>query len=80
MRKLTLTFTLIIFLCIVINGCSNLNKQFVGSVDGYTQVILPEYEEYVENDPNLIEDTKRIRIQTANEFQALVDEAKEEQK
>ena len=57
-------------------GCTA-NKIFVKAVDGYTTVILPEYKTYIQNDSTLNDDTKRIRIQTADKFQQLVDEQKE---
>ena len=61
----------------VLGGCS-LDQDFVLAIDGYTKEILPEYRAYVERDPELSEDTKRIRLQSAERFQRLVDEAKEE--
>ena len=67
----------LIFLVFVVGGCS-VNKEFVKGVDGYTKVILPEYKDYISNDTNLNEDTKRIRLQTADKFQELVNEAKGE--
>jgi len=59
----------------LIAGCS-LQMQFVKSVDEYTRVILPEYRTYVQKDTTLDEDTKRIRAQTADRFQMLIDDAK----
>ena len=64
-----------LFLCMT--GCS-LNKSFVKGVDGYTQVILPEYKSYIQKDSTLSTKDKEIRTQTAVRFQALVDEAKKE--
>jgi len=66
-----------ILLVFLIGGCS-VNKEFVKGVDGYTKVILPEYKDYISNDTTLNEDTKRIRLQTAEKFQELVNEAKGE--
>lgn len=66
---------LVVSAAILLSGCS-LNKQFVRSVDDYTKVILPEYRTYVQSDSTLDEDTKRIRSQTADRFQLLVDDAK----
>ncbi|MBW1916590.1 MAG: hypothetical protein JRI57_01005 [Deltaproteobacteria bacterium] len=60
---------------VLIGGCS-VNQDFVRAVDGYTRVILPEYQDYVKQDPQLGPDTKRIRLQTADKFQQLVDEAR----
>jgi len=60
---------------VLLGGCS-VNQDFVRGVDGYTKVILPEYKDYIGKDPKLSPDTKRIRIQTADKFQQLVDDAK----
>ncbi|MBI2933234.1 MAG: hypothetical protein HYY16_16435 [Planctomycetes bacterium] len=56
-------------------GCST-NGGFVQAVDGYAQVVLPEYRRYVQADPKLDEDSRRIRLQTADRFQQLIEEAK----
>jgi len=58
-------------------GCS-VNVAFVKAVEGYADAILPEYEAYVNADPRLDPDTRRIRLQTAQRFRLLVDEAKKE--
>jgi len=55
-------------------SCSS-NRSFIKAVDSYTRVILPEYRNYVKNDQNLDSDSKRIRIQTAEQFQKLVNQA-----
>ena len=60
-------------------GCS-LNRDFVKATDDYAQVILPRYVEYVEKDETLDADSKRIRTQTAERFQMLIDEAKKQLK
>lgn len=67
---------LVILFVLSICSCSSINQQFINSVDSYTKTILPEYKEYVKNDPSLDTTTQRIRIQTADTFQALVDSAK----
>lgn len=67
---------LLIIVVLSICSCGSINQQFINSVDSYTKTILPEYKEYVKNDPSLDTTTQRIRIQTANTFQALVDSAK----
>jgi len=79
MRRLVVTCVFLMFLCLCVSSCA-LNKDFVVGVDGYTQVILPEYKAYVEKDPALSQESKRIRTQTADRFQKLVDEAKEQEK
>lgn len=56
-------------------GCS-LNKEFVQQVDRNWQLIGPEYTAYVEADPALSEDSKRIRKRTAETFTALIEEAR----
>lgn len=57
-------------------GCASVNKQFADGVDGYTQTILPEYKTYIAKDSSLDESTKKVRTQSADRLQALVDEAK----
>jgi hypothetical protein len=69
-------FVLVIFISSMLIGCAS-DQAFVKSVDGYTKTILPEYRAYVKGDPNLSDDSKRIRLQSADKFQQLVDEAKE---
>jgi len=63
-----------ISLSVFILGCS-LNSEFVKAVEGYANVVLPEYRTYIEKDTNLDDNTKRIRIQTADKFQELIDDA-----
>ena len=76
MRKCIMVFLLVVVTALA-GGCG-VNKEFVKAVDGYAKVILPEYKNYVASDPALSEDTKRIRVQTADKFQELVNEAKGE--
>jgi len=75
--KMKKTYILLIFLFCF--GCG-INSEFVKGVDGYSSIILPEYKDYVENDNTLSEDSKRIRKQTADSFQKLIDESKEVEK
>ncbi len=51
-------------------GCAGLNarREFAKGAEVYTLQILPEYKDYIANDLKLEEDTKRIRTQTADEF------------
>ena len=69
MKRVLAVATVILF-----SGCS-LNMQFVKSVDEYSKVILPEYRAYVQSDSALDSDTQRIRSQTADRFQMLIDDA-----
>ena len=67
----------ILSLCgLVLVGCCSVNQDFVRAVHGYTRVMLPEYQGYVKQDPQLSPETKRIRLQAAAKFQQLVDEAR----
>ena len=77
MKKVLLIAVLIVAVLGMCAGCTA-NKQFVDGVDGYTKVVLPEYKAYVQADPKLDADSKRIRVQTADKLQALVDEAKKQ--
>lgn len=67
---------LIVFV-VLLCSCAAVNQNFVKSVDGYSRVILMEYKMYVEKDTSLSEATKKIRLQSADQFQKMVDEAKE---
>lgn len=58
----------------VLGGCT-VDGEFAVAVDGFAAVILPEYRAYVTDDPALSADTKRIRLQTADRFEALIDAA-----
>jgi hypothetical protein len=71
-----LIVVMVVMMSTVLCGCAT-DQGFVKAVDGYTKVILPEYKGYIQSDQNLSEDSKRIRLQTADKFQQLVDEAKE---
>jgi hypothetical protein len=59
----------------LMSGCS-FNKQFVKSVDDYTKLILPEYKGYIQKDTSLDTNSKRIRTQTADQFQLLINDTK----
>ena len=67
--------TLLVFMTVMaLSGCT-VQKEFVIAVDGYSKVILPEYKKYVQTDTALSANTKRIRNQSADKFQQLIDEA-----
>ena len=68
------TLLLVAFTSLLTGGCVGLDarKEFAKCVDGYTRQILPEYKAYIEKDPSLEQDTKRIRTQTADEFDQYV--------
>lgn len=52
------------------------DKQLVSGVEGYTDVILPEYEAYVEADARLNQNDKQIRKNSSAGLKRLLDEAK----
>ena len=54
------------------------DQQFVKGVEGYTDVILPEYERYINADSRLNEDDKAIRLESSTGLKALIEEAKDE--
>lgn len=66
----------VLFLCALLTGCCGLNAAFVKATDDSWQVIGPEYEAYVAGDAKLDEGTKKIRLNSAKTFTALIDEAK----
>jgi len=57
-------------------GCALPDRAFVTAVDKSWQAIGPEYQQYVEADPDLDEATKSERIGTAAGFTALIERAK----
>lgn len=78
--KRFLTVFLALSLCVGLSGCclfTSANQTFVKGVDGYAQVILPEYEKYLDADPNLKPESKKLRKETAQKFRALIEEEKE---
>lgn len=64
----------IVILVLLFLNC--LDRVFVQGIESYTDVIIPEYKRYVEQDLRLSPDTKRIRKQSADKLQELIDEAK----
>jgi len=74
MKKLILCTAFVLALA----GCS-INQQFVETCDNTWQVIGPEYVEYVQKDETLDEDTKKIRLRTAEIFTRLIEEAKDDE-
>jgi len=75
MRKSLVVCIVLISLAFFFTGCS-CNKSFVTGVDDYANTILPDYKAYVQNDESISVESKRIRVQTADSFRALIDEAK----
>lgn len=67
---------LLVFVLVAVAGCSNLNQQFVSSVDAACGQILPEYMSYVSHDAGLDDQSKAIRTRTAQLLRTLIDEAK----
>jgi len=63
--------------CVVfmLAGCTP-NSAFVRAVDNHTAVILPEYRAYVAADDTLDETSKRIRTESADALEELIDAAK----
>ena len=70
----SLTILLVLFLLFA--NC--VNKVFLQGVDSCTSVIIPEYRVYVEDDASLDSTTKRIRVQTINKLEELIETAKGE--
>ena len=63
-----------IVLMVVLCGCTP-QSAFVRAVDNHVNVILPEYRAYVSDDAKLDETSKRIRIESADALEALIDSA-----
>lgn len=75
MRRIIVTPIILLFL--TLQGCS-LNKQFVQAIDQYATTCIPEYKEYVMGDSTLSDDSKRIRLQSADKFLETVSRALDE--
>jgi hypothetical protein len=59
------------------SACSSARERaFADGVEAYAATILPEYERYVDADPALKPETKRIRKETAAGLRRLVAEEK----
>ncbi len=65
------------FFLLLLSACRMPEKAFVEACRKNAQVILPDYIRYVEKDENLDENSKRIRIQTAKDWHALIEQAAE---
>ena len=53
-----------------------MNKTLIQGVESCTDVIIPEYRTYIENDTSLDTMTKRIRVQTADKLNSLIEISK----
>jgi len=94
MRKF-LAILVVAAFCASLSGCglfTNVNQTFVKGVDGYAQVILPEYDAYLDRDgqtskcpgcglvtpPRLKPESVKLRKETVQKFRSLIDEGKKE--
>jgi len=79
MKKLVLALATVG--CLAFVGCGQAKYEaFVKGTDAYASEILPEYEEYVRNDPKLKDESKEIRTRTSSEFRLLIEKGKEDLK
>lgn len=71
----TRAVAVLILLGMLFGGCASIDakRKFAEGAGIYTKTIIPEYKEYVDKDPNLEQDSKRIRKQTADEFQSYIE-------
>ena len=58
------------------SGCGDPNQAYVRGNIRYANVILPEYEKYIKNDPKLLEESKKIRLKTSELWMKLILEGK----
>ena len=73
MKRMVLAIAMVMFLA----GCMP-SQAFVVAVDGHLAVIMPEYRAYVSGDEELDATSKRIRLESADALDTLVDTAKGE--
>jgi len=70
---------LLAFLTIGTTGCSwfygSVNKDFAEASKGYADVVFPEYEAYIDADPNLNSEDKDIRKGTPAKWRKLIADA-----
>lgn len=75
MRKIALA--VLVLAAAAVGGCRCASEAaFYKGVQGYADVILPEYEKYVDSDPGLKPDTKKIRKDSAAGLRRLLAEEK----
>lgn len=75
MRKIALTA--LVLAALAAGGCRCASEEaFYRGVRGYADVILPEYEKYVDADPALKPETKKIRKDSAAGLRRLLAEEK----
>lgn len=73
MRKF---LVVVLLACVILlSGC--INTLLVEAVRSHTNVILPEYKEYVSRDAFLDPETRAIRISSAEALEKLLNEAAE---
>ena len=77
-----LTTVLLAFSALMSVGCGSVNEAFVNGVDAYANDsgMLNEYDRYVEADPTLDADSKRIKKDTSAGLRRLVAEEKAREK
>ena len=78
--KLRFVSSLILVAVCLVSGCGSVNEAFLKGVDAYANDsgLLNEYDRYVDADPALAPETKKIRKDTAAGLRKLVAEAKKE--
>jgi hypothetical protein len=70
-----LVFFVTIAIITMFSCCPFAQKQFVSACNEYAKVILPDFKDYISKDSSLSDTTKQIRINTADQFQRLIDSA-----
>ena len=55
-------------------GCGTLDQQYASAIKQSADLILPDYVQYVESDPNLDDDSKKLRKDNVRELEALLEE------
>lgn len=82
LRSFVLSLTWLVFLGMFLSvgmaSCKSPEKAFVDGVDGYSTVILEEYDTYLKADTKLSEETKKIRLATSAGLRSLIETAKKD--
>ena len=71
-----LAAVLSLLVVILLSGCVTPDKAFVRGSDRYAKIILPDYIKRVMADKSLKPQSRKIRAQTAKDWQRLIDTAK----
>lgn len=82
MQRITTTrlrlHLILMLACLLLAGCAGADRALVDAADHFANVTVgPEYEAYVNDDPDLGEIDKAVRLENVRTFRAAVQAAKQ---